>query len=138
METNPIGLITAVSVFFGIWFGHVAVRKIEYISSTIWLPSLTFLSLGLAFEVGAAITQSFYLSAALGVVGITFLWDSFEFNRQQKRVVKGHAPANPNNPRHARILSQSNSATTIDVLNRNPTGEQLTSEEIEAIQEGLL
>jgi hypothetical protein len=44
--------------------------------------------------------------AVLGILGITLLWDALEMTRQQRRICKGHAHANPDNPRHARILEQ--------------------------------
>src|SRR6266540_3974690 len=117
---NPIGLIAAVTAFFSIWFGHVSVRKIEAIVSSIWLPTIGFAVAGIAFEWFSLSTFSLTLSTVLGILGITFLFDAFEFARQQKRIIKGHAPANPNNPRHANILKQYLSATTLDLLKRDP------------------
>jgi hypothetical protein len=136
MTLNWIGLITAAATFIGVWIGHVSVRKIEYISHTIWLPSGVALLLGLLLELGALVSENRYLSAALGILGVTILWDALEFWRQEQRVRKGHAPANPDNPRHARMLQTSEMSTTIDWLNRNPTGRQLTADELQAIQEG--
>jgi hypothetical protein len=37
-------------------------------------------------------------SAVLSVVGLTTLWDGFELYRQEERVRRGHAPANPDRP----------------------------------------
>jgi len=123
MEVNPLGIIAALSAFLGIWLGHVAVRKIEFISPTIWIPSLAFVILGLFLEYCSLIAGSIPLKTALGIIGITLLWDAAEFTRQQRRIYKGHAPANPDNPRHARILADPNThATTIDLLKREPTG----------------
>jgi hypothetical protein len=113
---NWIGLAAALSAFLGIWLGHVAVRKIEFISPTIWLPTLGFALLGCTLEWFSLSTFNLPLSTTLGILGITFLWDALEFTRQQKRIKKGHAPANPNNPRHARILTNYPSATTVDLL----------------------
>jgi len=57
----------------------------------------------------------------LGILGITLLWDAFEIYRQQNRVKHGHAPANPNNPRHARFLADPHfHATTEDLLKCEP------------------
>ena len=117
---NWVGLSTAAATFFGIWCGHVAVRKIEFVSPTIWLPTLIFAVMGLATEYCSLITDNSPLSAALGILGITLLWDALEFTRQQKRVKKGHAPANPHNPRHTRILAEYPAATTADPLKRVP------------------
>lgn len=127
MDINPLGITAALSAFLGIWLGHVAVRKIEFISPTIWKPSLAFVVLGLFLEYCSLATESISLKTALGIVGITLLWDALEFTRQQRRIYKGHAPANPDNPRHARILADPNAhATTIDLLKREPTGKMIT------------
>ncbi len=124
MTLNWIGLVAAVATFFAIWFGHVGVRKIEAISPTIWLPTMIALVSGLTLEAGALFTNNLYLSGALGIVGITVLWDALEFTRQQNRVRHGHAPANPNNPRHARLLAENESATTVNWLEREPVGQR--------------
>lgn len=123
---NFIGVIAALTAFFSIWFGHVAVRKIEYISRTIWAPTTVFAVFGLFTEYWSLITSSRPMSTALGILGITLLFDTLEFTRQQNRIKKGHAPANPNNPRHALILADANfHATTLDLLKREPTGSPL-------------
>jgi hypothetical protein len=64
---------------------------------------------------------SLYISGACGILGMTALFDALEFRRQFKRVKKGHAPANPNNPRHAPLLAEGQ-ATTVDLLKREPVG----------------
>ena len=132
MELNIIGFVAAVSTFLGVWFGHVAVRKIEAISPTIWLPTTSFALLGAGFEWFSVSTSNPLLSAASGILGFTFLWDALEFTRQQNRIKKGHAPANPNNPRHERLLHQYSSATTLDLLKRDPVGKPVSH--IEAIK----
>ena len=126
MEINFSGLVAAASTFFGVWFGHVAVRKIEAISSTIWLPTLLFAMAGIALEWLALSTSDRLLAAASGILGFTFLWDALEFTRQQNRIKKGHAPANPNNPRHARLMREYPSATTLDLLKRDPIGKPVS------------
>jgi hypothetical protein len=126
---NWIGLVAALTAFLSIWAGHVAVRKIEFVSPTIWLPTLIFISLGLFTEYYSLITVHLVLQTALGIFGITLLWDALEFTRQQKRIIKGHAPANPNNPRHAKILAEYKSATTHDLLNRDPIGRVVSADE---------
>jgi hypothetical protein len=124
---NWMGLIAAAATFFGIWVGHVSVRKIEAASASLWPPTLIALALGLALEIGALLSPSPYLSGALGIVGMTVLFDAFEFTRQHRRVKHGHAAANPSNPRHARLLAESPTATTIDWLDREPAGHPLRS-----------
>ena len=121
MFINPLGIAAALTTFLGIWLGHVAVRRIEFISPTIWLPTLVFVALGLATEYCSLITDNLPLSAAFGILGLTLLWDALEFTRQQKRIQKGHAPANPQNPRHAAILKTSSAATESDLLKRDPS-----------------
>ena len=132
MDLNMVGLVAAASTFVGVWFGHVAVRKVESISSTIWLPTLMFAALGLALEWFALSTGSIPLATASGILGFTFLWDALEFTRQQNRIRKGHAPANPDNPRHARLMREYPSATTLDLLKRDPVGKPVT--QTEAVQ----
>jgi hypothetical protein len=135
MDLNTTGLIAALSAFLGIWLGHVAVRKIEFISPTVWIPALVALCLGLALEVGALSSKNLHVSAALGILGFTLLWDALEFWRQERRVEKGHAPANPANPRHARLLVKGAPVTTIDWLKRDPQGRLLSADELRAVQE---
>ena len=136
MELNTIGLVSAIASFLSIWWGHVAVRKIEAKTVTLWLPMTAAFTLGMISEFIAAWTENIQLSAAFGIMGVVFLWDTFEFYRQQKRIKKGHAPANPDNPRHARILENYPAATILDLLNRDPRGDKYSEDEIKAIQEG--
>ncbi|MBI3167099.1 MAG: DUF4491 family protein [Chloroflexi bacterium] len=122
---NWLGVVAALTAFLSIWAGHVAVRKIEFSSPTIWIPTLIFAIGGIVVEFISLTTSNRLLSAVFGIFGITLLWDALEFTRQQNRIKKGHAPANPNNPRHASILADANfHATTLDLLKREPTGEQ--------------
>jgi hypothetical protein len=126
---NFIGLVAAMATFFSIWFGHVAVRKIEFISPTIWLPTVVFAIAGITLEWFSLSTSNFLLSAAFGIIGITLLWDALEFTRQQNRIKKGHSPANPENPRHARLMRDHASATHLDLLKRDPIGKPVSHNE---------
>lgn len=132
---NPIGLVAALSTFLGIWWGHVGVRAIERRSTHLWKPILGALALGLTLEAVSLLTPNRLLSTAAGILGVTLLWDALEFVRQEKRVRHGHAPANPNNPRHARILAQHPTATTLDLLARDPIGRPVSPEEAVALIE---
>jgi len=129
MELNLTGLIAAISAFLGIWLGHVSVRIIERNAKTLLPPILIALVLGLALEIWSLLTDHWLLNTALGILGITILWDALEFVRQEKRIKKGHAPANPSNPRHAQILSEFPSATTLDLLKCDPIGRPVTDDE---------
>ena len=121
---NLIGVAAALAAFLGIWLGHVLVRKVEYLSPNLWLPEVIFVLLGLTAEVGALLSGYHLLAAVLGIIGITLLWDALELIRQQRRVYKGHAPANPRNPRHVRILAGPGSHATVNnLLEREPAGE---------------
>ncbi|HEY5982029.1 MAG TPA: DUF4491 family protein [Anaerolineales bacterium] len=118
---NTLGPVAALTAFLSIWFGHVAVRKIESISPTVWLPTVMFAASGIIMEYIALMVRSRELEAICGILGITLIFDAYEFTRQQRRVRKGHAPANPGNPRHSRFLAEPNSrATTVDLLKREP------------------
>ena len=129
MPFNSIGLVAAASTFLGVWFGHVAVRKIESISRTIWFPITIFATGGMVCLWLSLSTSNFQLSTATGVLGFTLLWDALEFTRQQNRIKKGHAPANPDNPRHARLLREHPLATTLDLLKREPVGKPVSQKE---------
>lgn len=118
---NFIGIVAALSAFLGIWLGHIAVRKIEFISSTIWLPTLIFAAAGITLELFSLSTGNRPLSTVFGILGITALWDALEFTRQQRRVRQGHGPANPRNPRHVKIMAENPSATMVDLLKKPTT-----------------
>jgi hypothetical protein len=136
MNMNWIGLAAAAATFFGVWLGHVSVRKIERDVERIWIPAALALVLGLGLETASLLTDSLIVSAICGIIGVTLLWDSLELAvRQPNRVRHGHAPANPNNPRHARILATHPTATTIDWLDRDPRGRPYSTAELGATRE---
>ncbi len=119
---NWIGVVAALATFFGVWIGHVTVRKVEYRAPDLRVPMLIAVIVGLGLEVAALLSTSPYISGACGILGMTALFDALEFRRQFKRVQKGHAPANPDNPRHAPLLA-AGQATTSDLLKREPAGQ---------------
>ncbi len=129
MEMNLTGVSAALATFLGIWWGHVAVRYFEARVADIRPAMGICILLGAGMWAGALLAESVSVSAALGILGVTLLWDAYEFHRQEKRVKIGHAPANPSNPRHARILANFPSATTLDLLKRNPFGRPVSPEE---------
>lgn len=136
MDINLMGVSTALATFFGVWLGHVSVRKIERETVNLRIPTLAALALGIGFETASFLTSNLILSAMCGILGVTLLWDSFEFHRQQKRIKRGHAPANLNNPRHAKILAEYPVATTFDWLNRSPRGSAYSSDELVSMKDG--
>ncbi len=136
MEINFIGLASAAATFFAVWLGHVSVRKIEREVERLWIPALLALSGGIGLELASLLSSSLVLSMVFGILGVTLLWDALELYRQQKRIEQGHAPANPQNPRHANILARHPKATTLDWLDRDPRGVPFSADEIRAIKEG--
>jgi predicted outer membrane lipoprotein len=135
MNINLIGVAAAFATFFAVWLGHVSVRKIERATFNLWIPTCVAISLGIGLEVASYLTVSLTLSAICGILGLTFFWDAREFFRQQQRVQHGHAPANPNNPRHMKILADSPNAATFDWLDRDPRGSAYSSAEISSMKE---
>ncbi len=77
-------------------FGHVAVRKLNFRYGTKPIPYVCIL--GLFFLLISLLLQSDLWSAVMGIVGVTTLWDALELIRQEERVRRGHAPANPDRP----------------------------------------
>ncbi len=136
MEINFIGLAAALATFFGVWLGHVSVRKIEREAIHLWKPTWIAVILGITLEAASFITSSLILSAISSILGVTLLWDALEIAvRQPRRVKHGHAPANPYNPRHAKILAEYPEATTVDWLDRDPRGTPYSSAELASIKE---
>ncbi len=136
MEINFVGLAAALATFFGIWWGHVSVRKIEREVVNLWIPTAIALLLGSGLLAASFMTSNLALSAGSGILAVTLFWDALEIAiRQPARIRHGHAPANPNNPRHAKILADHPEATTVDLLDRDPIGRVYTAQEITAMKE---
>ena len=136
MEINWLGFASAAATFFGVWIGHVSVRKIERNVARIWIPATLALLFGIGLELASFRTSNLILSTICGIIGVTLLWDALELAvRQPKRVKHGHAPANQNNPRHVQILATHPNATTIDWLDRDPRGFPYSGAELDAMKE---
>lgn len=136
MDINWIGPAAAASTFLGVWIGHVSVRKIEREVQRIWIPAAIAFTLGLGLELASIWSDNLVIATICGILGITLLWDSLELAvRQPRRIREGHAPANPNNPRHAQILAAHPRATTIDWLDRDPRGRPYSADELQSIRE---
>jgi hypothetical protein len=117
----------AIATFLGIWWGHVGVRWLERNSVNIWPPTVILFVIGAALNIYALVAPSLTIAGVSSIIGITLMWDGFEMYRQQKRVQKGHAPVNPNNPRHVAYLQAGHGATTEDLLDREPQGRPVKS-----------
>lgn len=129
MELNAVGPAAAIATFLGVWLGHLLVRELEYRIASLALPALGFALAGILLETGALLAASAPLSGGMGILGMTALWDCAELFRQQRRVMRGHAPANPSNPRHARLLERCPAAPTLDLLERQPVGRPVDAAE---------
>ena len=119
------GFWMALATFLGIWWGHVGVRWLEAHSPRVGPPAALLTVVGVGLNLYGLFAPSLALAGVCSIIGITLLWDAFELYRQEKRVQKGHAPANPANPRHAAYLAAGGHATTDDLLDREPTGRPL-------------
>ncbi|HSG43175.1 MAG TPA: DUF4491 family protein [Anaerolineales bacterium] len=136
MDINWLGLASAFATFFGVWIGHVSVRKIEREVVRIWIPTTLSLLLGVGLMFASFLNMSLIFSTICGILAVTLFWDALEFGvRQPNRIKHGHAPANPNNPRHAQILTAYPKATTVDLLERDPRGVPYAEEEIKSMKE---
>jgi hypothetical protein len=125
------GFWMAVATFLGIWWGHVGVRWIEAHSPRIWVPIALFIAGGFTLNIYSLFAPNLTISGVASIIGITFFWDAFEVYRQQNRIKHGHAPANPDNPRHAAILA-AGMGTTEDLLDREPQGYPVVPQEARA------
>lgn len=136
MEINWLGPAAALSTFLGVWIGHVSVRKIEREVVRIWIPTTLSILFGLGLLSISFLTTNLILSTISGILAVTLFWDALEFGvRQPNRIKHGHAPANPNNPRHAEILRTHPNATTMDWLARDPRGAAYSKEELAKFEE---
>lgn len=96
MTLQWAGPVLAAVTVLSIWFGHVMVRRVNYHFGTRPVPLVALL--GAAALAASLFAADNLLSAILGIVGITTLWDAFELVRQEKRAQRGHAPRNPKRP----------------------------------------
>ncbi len=87
------GIIIAVIAFVIIGIFHPIVIKTEYYTGVkLWWA---FLLLGIVCLCGALFVEYTIASAALGIVGASFLWSILELFEQRERVKKGWFPMNP-------------------------------------------
>lgn len=119
------GFWMAIATFLGIWWGHIGVRWVEHKVTRVEPAALLLIIAGLGLNLYALVAPDLIAAGVCSIIGITLLWDAYELFRQQRRVQKGHAPANPHNPRHAAYLAAGGPVTTEDLLDREPTGRPL-------------
>ena len=95
MTLQWTGPILAAITLATIGFGHLMVRRINYLYGTKPIPIVAVLGLLFLF---LSLRMADLASAVLGIVGVTTLWDAVELYRQEERVRRGRAPANPDRP----------------------------------------
>ena len=61
-------------------------------------PAPLVFVLGLVFFVLSLLVASNLASAALGILGMTTIWDGTELYGQEDRIRRGHLPAYPDRP----------------------------------------
>ncbi len=96
MTVEWAGAVLAVVTVATIGLGHVMVRKANYLFGTI--PAIPLFFLGAGILTASVFMSSDLLSAVMGIVGVTTVWDGVEMLRQENRVRRGHAPENPRRP----------------------------------------
>jgi hypothetical protein len=94
MSVEWTGLALSLTTVLTIGFGHVMVRKVNYRFGTKPVPFVA--TFGIAILGLSLFASTTLVSGMFGIVGITTFWDAIELVRQEKRVLKGHAPKNPN------------------------------------------
>lgn len=91
---NFSGTLIAAVAILGIGLGHIWVRMLEYhAGKRIWPVSLM---IGLSLVGASLMVSSDFFSALLAIPGAIFIYAVKEFFEQERRVLKGHAPKNPN------------------------------------------
>ena len=96
MEFQWAGPVLALTTVATIAAGHELVRKVNFHLGT-W-PAIPLFLAGAGILAASLFVSSDLLSGALGIVGLTTLIDGNEVLRQEKRILKGHAPENPKRP----------------------------------------
>lgn len=80
-------------MLLAIGFGFFWVIKLEYyLGARVWKSVLV---LGLFLCAASLFLPAFWPSALLGILGGSVVWGATELPDQEKRVQKGHFPANP-------------------------------------------
>ena len=93
---NYVGPILMLVVFITIGIGHISVRYLNYHYGT--KPGIPLLALGFGLLAYTLYIPSDLWSSVVGIIGMTVVWDGVEIFKQEKRIIKGHAPENPKRP----------------------------------------
>ena len=106
MTIDSIGLVAALTTFFSIWFGHVAVRKIEAVSPSIWLSYVT--GFGVLLIIVSLFFGTIWISVLFGVFGASLIWGSTELKEQAVRAEIGWYPYNYRKilPPYAKVIEK--------------------------------
>ena len=95
---NISGIIIGISSFVIIGIFHPIVIKCEYyFSARVW-P--VFLVLGVMCVILSCMIHNDILSGIIGGLGFCFLWSIHELKQQEKRVMRGWFPENPQRRKH--------------------------------------
>lgn len=83
------GIVLALATFMSIAAGHVMVRWLHARFGT--RPAAPLFVVGTLLLAGSFLAKHDLLSAVLGIVAITVLWDGIEMYRQEKRMQRERA-----------------------------------------------
>jgi hypothetical protein len=84
MNLQWAGLVLALVTFATIAAGHELVRRLHRRYGT--RPAIPLFGLGAVVLLAGLLSGSDLLSAALGITGVTVIWDGVEIFRQEKRL----------------------------------------------------
>ena len=84
MSLGWAGVVLALVTFATIAVGHELVRRLHRRYGT--RPAVPLFALGAAVLLAGLLSNNDLLSAALGITGVTLIWDGVEIYRQEGRM----------------------------------------------------
>jgi peptidoglycan/LPS O-acetylase OafA/YrhL len=81
VNLQPAGLVLALVTFATIAAGHELVRRLHRRYGT--SPAVPLFALGSLVLLAGLLSSGDLLSAALGIIGVTVIWDGVEIYRQE-------------------------------------------------------
>jgi hypothetical protein len=84
VSLQPAGLVLALVTFATIAAGHELVRRLHRRYGV--RPAIPLFALGAFVLLAGLLAPADLLSAALGISGVTVIWDGVEIYRQEQRV----------------------------------------------------